>query len=274
MSRPSRRQHYIARFYLRNFSEPPLSDSLCVYDLRKRRWERRTPLGVGWFPHLCSETQMDGTRSDAFDQFLKLKVEDPAAPALRKLASGACLDASERAAISMFIALTAARSPRQIAAVVDRHLAKLTNADRVELDASVRLWCECTGTRLDSKAYGEFLKPSSFGAIWAWSINLHMRLLQWEWRLVHTTRESPFITSDRPVLAQWDKRQDVRLVTFPISSEVALVIFSGGQFNEGRCRSIETRSMNCGTMERATDFVVSCNQTFPGADLLASQRVS
>ena len=52
MAKAARRQHFIARFYLRNFAEPMFSDSLCVYDLRKRRWEKRSPEGVGWFPHL------------------------------------------------------------------------------------------------------------------------------------------------------------------------------------------------------------------------------
>src|SRR5437870_7108396 len=41
MAKPARRQHFIARFYLRNFAEPMFSDNLCVYDMRKQRWERR-----------------------------------------------------------------------------------------------------------------------------------------------------------------------------------------------------------------------------------------
>jgi Protein of unknown function (DUF4238) len=72
MTKPVKRQHFIARFYLRNFAEPMFSDNLCVYDMRKRRWERRTPDGVGWSPHLCSLIDMHGKRTDEFDQYLKL----------------------------------------------------------------------------------------------------------------------------------------------------------------------------------------------------------
>lgn len=81
MAKPARRQHFIARFYLRNFAEPVLSDNLCVYDLHKKRWQRRSPDGVGWFPHLCSMIDMEGNRTDEFDQFLKQQVEDRVLPA-------------------------------------------------------------------------------------------------------------------------------------------------------------------------------------------------
>jgi hypothetical protein len=50
--KPAKRQHFLARFYLRNFAEPMFSDNLCVYDVREARWHRRTTAGVGWFPHL------------------------------------------------------------------------------------------------------------------------------------------------------------------------------------------------------------------------------
>lgn len=139
VKKAARRQHFIARFYLRNFAEPLFSDNLSVYDMRKRRWERRTPDGVGWFPHLCSMIEMDGRRTDAFDQYLKLHVEDPAAPALKKLATGGNIDAAERTAVAMFIALTAARSPELMSSVVTAHMDGLAKADRAELDALVRL---------------------------------------------------------------------------------------------------------------------------------------
>jgi hypothetical protein len=53
MAKAAKRQHFIARFYLRHFAEPMFSDSLSYYDMKQQRWERRTPDGVGWFKHLC-----------------------------------------------------------------------------------------------------------------------------------------------------------------------------------------------------------------------------
>jgi hypothetical protein len=271
MAKAARRQHFIARFYLRNFAEPMFSDSLCVYDMRKQRWERRSPDGVGWFPHLCSMIDMEGNRTDEFDQFLKQQVEDPAAPALRKLATGETLDRDDRAAVALFIALTAARSPEMMNSLVTEHLGGLTPAARAELDEVVKLWGGWTGKPYGSSSHSEFLKPSSFGAIWVWSKSLRCRLLEWQWHLVQTTRDRPFVTSDRPVFAQWDRQQDVRRVSFPVSSEFALIVISGGQLNEGRDRANEITALNRQTLNRATEFVVACRETFPGAEFLAGK---
>jgi hypothetical protein len=211
---------------------------------------------------------MQGNRSDAFDRFLKLKVEDPAAPALKKLATGETLDANERAAVALFMALTAARSPELMSSVMTDHVGNLAADDRAELDDMVKLWCEWTGRPYNRKSHSEFLKPGSFGAIWRFSQSLQRRLLQWEWHLVHTTRDRPFITSDRPVFAQWDREQDVRLVSFPVSSEVALIVNAGGKFNEARDRTHEVYATNRQTMDRASEFVVACKESFPADDYL------
>jgi hypothetical protein len=263
MVKRAKRQHFIARFYLRNFAEPMFSDNLCVYDVRKQRWERRSPKGVGWLPYLCSMIDMEGNRTDDFDQFLKQQVEDPAAPALRKLATGGELDTDERAAVAIFVALTAARSPEMITGVMTEHLSGLASDARAELDELVKLWCGWTGKPYDSKSSSEFLKPSSFGAIWVWSLSLQRRLLEWEWRLVQTTRERPFVTSDRPVFAQHG--QDMALVRFPVSSEIALLAFTGGRFREP---PDGVYAMNRQTMDRASWFVVSCKPAFPADEFL------
>lgn len=274
LAKAGRRQHFIARFYLRNFAEPLFSDNLCVYDMRKRRWEKRTPAGVGWFPHLFSMIEADGRRTGAFDQYVKLNVEDPAAPALKKLATGGSLDTQEREAVALFIALTAARSPSLLSSVLTAHLDGLAQTDRAQLEALVRSWCECTRQTFGDKAYTEFLKPSNLGGSWIWSKSLQHRLLQWRWHLVQTTRDKPFITSDRPIFAEWDQALNLRLVSFPVSSEVALVIISGGQLNGARDRSIEAHAMNRGTMHGAAEFVVACRQNFPCDDYLTAPAAS
>lgn len=268
MAKAARRQHFIARFYLRNFAEPMFSDNLNVYDMRKQRWERRSPDGVGWFPHLCSMIDMEGNRTDDFDQFLKQQVEDPAAPALRKLATGELLDLNERAAVALFIALTFARSPDLMNGISTTHIGGLSTAERAELDELVKLWCGWTSKAYDSKSHSEFLKPSSFGAIWVWSQSLQRRLIEWEWHMIQTSRDRPFVTSDCPVFAHWDREQDTRLVSFPVSSEFALVVINGGQLNERRDRANKAATINRHTLDRATEFVVGCKEVFPGVEFL------
>lgn len=272
-AKPARRQHFIARFYLRNFAEPIFSDNLCVYDMRKQRWEPRTPDGVGWFPHLCSMIDMDGKRTDDFDQRLKLNVEDPAAPALKKMATGDTVDNNERSVIALFIALTAARNPEMMNHVMGDYVASRSPSESAELEELVKLWCGLTGKPYAQNSHSEYHKPGMFDAIWHWSQDLQRRLLKWRWHLLHTTREQPFVTSDRPVLAQWDRDQDVRFVSFPVSSEVALIVIDGGQFNEARDRANVVYAMNRGTMDRATEFVVACKESFPADDYLTTRSV-
>jgi hypothetical protein len=268
MAKAARRQHFLARFYLRNFAEPLFSDNLCVYDIRKRCWERRTPNGVGWFPHLCSMIDKEGNRTDEFDQFLKRHVEDPATPALKKLAMSGQLDESERSAVAFFVALTAARSPEMMKSAMTAHLESLAPIDRTKLDDLVEEWCHLTRRPFDSKSRNEFLKPGCFGAIWIWSQSLQHRLLNWQWHFVRTTRDRPFVTSDQPGFAQWYHDQDVRYVSFPVSSEVALIVIDGVPFDEGRDSENAARAINRQTIERATEFIVACNDSFPGDNFL------
>ncbi len=130
----TKRQHYISRFYLRNFAEPVLSDNLCFYDLRKKQWERRTPNGIGWSKHLLSMIDMDGELNDDFDQFIEREVEVPAVPVIRKLATAGSLDAAERPAVALFMSLTAARSPQMMKSVMEDHLDRLSQVDEQELE--------------------------------------------------------------------------------------------------------------------------------------------
>ena len=66
MKKPARRQHFIARFYLRNFAEPMFSDNLLVFDLRSHHWEKRTPHGVRWFKDLYSMFDMEVIHVEPF----------------------------------------------------------------------------------------------------------------------------------------------------------------------------------------------------------------
>jgi hypothetical protein len=268
VAKTTRRSHFVAQFYLRNFAEPIFSSNLCVYDIEKQRWDNRTPRGVGWFPHLYAMFDESGSRTDRFEKFLSQQIEDPAASALNRLATGETLESSGRSAIALFIALTAARSPEMMDDVVKTHIEKLAYAEREELDQLVKLWCGVARLPFDAKLHNEFLKPSTFGALLFWSVNLQRQLLEWNWHLVQTTREQPFVTTDRPVFLQWDQEHDVRLVSFPVSSELALIIVGGGQFDEARDRTKETWLINRQTMDRAKRFVVCCKQDFPAADLM------
>jgi hypothetical protein len=104
------------------------------------------------------------------------------------------------------------------------------------------------------------MKPSVFRAILFWAASLRNRFIKWNWTFTRTTRNQPFITSDSPVSAQ--KEGSIYCVTFPISSEIAVVI-SNGKFRNNRHAENDVIAMNRGTMEGAKEFVICHKKSFP-----------
>jgi len=264
----ARRQHFVARFYLRNFAEPLFSDCLQVYTRRQKRWERRTPDGVGWFPHLVTMIDSAGGRTDEFDAFLKKNVEDPATPALRKLAQAADLTDAERSSVAMFIALTAARQPDLLSQAAHDYVHSLEAGEKDELEALTQIWCRSTAQPYGPDSLQQFIMPSRLGGLWIWAKSLHHRLLQWQWHVLETHRENPFVTSDWPVYAEKGKDNNVCVVSFPVSSELALIIHNV-PLRDGRDDREDVRALNLQTMDRASDFIACCRRSFPGDSFLS-----
>jgi len=243
------------------------SDNLLVFTRQGTCWKKRTPNGIGWFPHLLTMIDNAGKRTDEFDFFLKQHVEDPAAPALKKMAQTFQVDEQERCAIALLIALTAARSPCLLNKTKNEYLQKLSDEEKEELCMLIQTWSKATGQPCMSLE--EFLKPSQFGAVWVWAKSFQKRLLQWKWHILQTTRNSPLVTSDWPVYAEWEKSQGIRLVSFPVSSEVAFIVHNEGKLRLNRDPEQDVCVLNQQTMKRATDFIVACRKDFPGVEFLA-----
>jgi hypothetical protein len=65
--------------------------------------------------------------------FSNTRSRNPTAPALRKLATGGTFDPGERAAVALFVALTAARSPEKMNGVITEYLGGLALTAREKL---------------------------------------------------------------------------------------------------------------------------------------------
>lgn len=265
----SRRHHYIAEFYLRNFAEPMFGKILFVYKREIQEWAPVTPRGIGWFPHLYTMFDNAGERTDYFEKFLADYIETPIASIMKKAATiPETLTDIEREKIAMFIGITAARIPSVVTRVLDECFDRLPVDDLGELEDSVRLWCNIAGRKYTTKSKNEFMKPSVFGAILVWAASLRDRLVQWNWTFNRTARKQPFITSDSPVFAQ--THGNIRLVTFPISSEIALVICNM-RLRNNRDTKNDVIAMNRGTMEGANEFIICHRTSFP-CDTFLNER--
>jgi hypothetical protein len=257
----SRRHHYIAEFYLRNFTEPMFGRNLFVYERKTHKWDPRTPKGIGWFPHLYTMLDDFGERTTYFEKFLADHIETPIAPIMKKAATAPeQLTHIERENIAMFIGVTAARTPSMVKETLDEYFDDLPIDDIAELKDLVKVWCSITGRNYTAKSKNDFMKPSMFRAILIWAASLRDRLIKWNWTFIRTARNRPFITSDSPVLAQ--KQGDIRLVTFPISSEISVVICNTSLANKTD-RENDVITMNRGTMQDAKEFVICHMNSFP-----------
>lgn len=265
MGSTARRQHYVSQFYLKHFASPMFSTSLNYFDLTSRDWQMRTPRGVAWEPHLFSTIGVDGVRNDWFDQFLKKRVEDPAAPALKKMAERVSLEEEEKRAVALFIAVTASRNPDLVSRSVSSYFRDLPRPQLAELKLAATQWCRARGVEYDQNTREEFFRPTSFGGMWLWAQNLSARIINWRWYTVRTSADRPFVTSDSPVSASRDDSGSFSLISFPISSERGLVIVEHGAFNIDRDLSCEATVLNHQTIEGASRFIVASRRDFPGA---------
>ena len=133
-----------------------------------------------------------------------------------------------------------------------------------DLEQVVRMWCAITNQTFSEKSIRDFLKPSQMGAIIIWATSIRDRLLRWKWTFIRASRQNPFITSDWPVFAQHDAEGDIRFVSFPISSEVALLINSSAEIRSDIDPYDGVRVLNRQTMDRAQHFIICHQDSFPG----------
>ena len=212
--KPAKRQHFLARFYLRNFARPMFSDNLLIFDRKKTRWEERTTNGIGWFLTFSQCMIQPANGQIHLTKFIQSKIEDPKQRQLsRKWRAVNRSMIMVCASIALFIGFKrfAARSPAMISqATHSRYLERILDVDREELERLARMWCQIAGLQFGPNSVEEFLKPSRFGATWAWAKDIQGRLLQWNWHTVNTSPDNPFVTSDYPTFAQWDDKADVR----------------------------------------------------------------
>lgn len=267
----SKRQHFIAQFYQRNFADPMFSDNIRVYEAKTRSWndKRRTPKGIGWFPHLYNVVAEDGHRTDAFERFLGKFIDGKAEAAMKKAAKEPDrLSNQQRDLIALFVGFAAARTPGIMHSTQEDSLAELPKERAKELDEMARDWCVSVGKSHNESSMREFLKPSLLNAVVSSALSMRKRLLQLQWYFVRTNANEPFITSDWPVFAEYDSSSDVRVVSFPLSSESALIATSLTLDNSQLKDALSVAAINRQTLSRAKEFLICRQTSFPAdADL-------
>jgi hypothetical protein len=61
---------------------------------------------------------------------------------------------------------------------------------------------------------------------------------------------------------------DVRLITCPLSSVLAVIIITGGNFNDSNSHNDNVSMLNKLTIAKAERWIACCQQSFPGDEFL------
>jgi len=210
-----------------------------------------------------------GERTDAFEHFLSEQIEGPATAPLQKAAlKPENLNKQERAAVAMFMCVTATRTPAMLKMTQQAYFEQLPVGEVKDVRGLAQLWARHVRLPAGKDPLAEFAKPSAFGAILVFAERLRQRLIAWQWEFIRTDRSKPFVTSDWPVYGERDKDSGIEFVQFPVSSEVAVIAYSAGHLRSDRKHAGDVKAFNRGTLERAREFAVCRTPCFPGDEYL------
>jgi hypothetical protein len=273
MENKSKRQHYLSQFYLRNFANPMGSKNLNVYFRNNGKWVTRTPKRIGWKSHQLTIVDDNGNYTDKYDRFITENIESPAAPIIQSISTAKNanlhdLSEEEIHLISMFISVIATRSPSLMESAFKSYTDSLATTTKKELEEAASQWRTIENST--NKTIDNFLKMIKVGGLFKWLPTLYSRILGWNWHLITTNQFNPFITSDRPVFAQQNDK-NIKMIGFPISSEVALII-SNGIIRSDCDSDSHIKAINYQTMVNANEFIVSSQTNFPGSDCIENWR--
>lgn len=281
-----KRQHFLPRFYLENFSANGL---VAVYDRKSDEVRLQHPVNTGVIGHFYTMEDAEGRRRFELEQLL-CEYEGKARPVIDKLAARAPIDAEERSDLAIFIALGAMRTPD----VVDS--LKAFNADMVT-DIMKRMYADVDEVATQLREDPDFAGKSEDQVMaeaklmvdmaqndgvkvtidhrWAVGIAIRMALeiapifAGRDWVVAHRDNDKKsFVTTDAPVFlttiaARADKfwgvgfGNDDALVFFPLKESCTLAMFG----TEGDLRHIEAdtnkvRQINLGMAAKCQRFLI------------------
>lgn len=261
--------HYVPRYYLRGFTNPPMSNLLWVYEKGSRRTFQTGVSRIGYENHFYTFTEDDGTRNTtSVESFLTYNIENPANPILRKLREKQMITQEEKRIMSNYIAVMMMRVPRNmermqqltpgvketLAATIDQEVADAMskNPDNKEtlgnFLAVTKSILDEYSEGLPKKAYLQFINTRFASVIY------HMT-----WQFFTSEGGPSFLTNDNPVF--FDEgigiANEHSEISFPISSTVGLWASWRNDVSEGfvRANNQMIKELNNRTISNATRFV-------------------
>lgn len=224
-----KQQHYVTRAYLEGFLEAGHEFLFCYGRQRRSPFQSR-PRELARERSYYSFRQADGAWNDSLEHEIAERVETPGLEIIRKLSSGNTrLDWPQRDALAMLMALQRFRVPhlRQIidavhAEVIQRLLSEYDRGHRER--GAGRLWIRTiplVSRHGDEENQGSYVSreelekiqtsiqqdPGQFSreTLFSSTVSFAKMFRRMKWTIYYSDEDSPFITSDCPVLLRHER---------------------------------------------------------------------
>jgi hypothetical protein len=281
-----KRQHFLPRFYLENFSANGL---VAVYDREQDTVRLQQPVNTGVIGHFYTMEDAEGRKRFELEQFLS-EYEGKAKPVIDKLTAREAINADERSDLAIFIALAATRTPDVVDSLKAFNAGMVTDImkrmfhDVDDVAARLREEPDYAGKPHDEvlaeakvmveMAQNDGVKVSTDHR-WAVGMAIQMALeiapifAGRNWLVVHRDNDKKsFITTDAPVfLTTVAPRADRfwgvgfgnadALVFFPLKQSCTLAMFGDkGDLRHTEAGTEKVRQLNLGLASKCQRFVI------------------
>ncbi|TVM04057.1 MAG: hypothetical protein CV087_02380 [Candidatus Brocadia sp. WS118] len=292
-------QHYIPRFYLREFTDPETPNGyepyVWKYEHESKKWKKKSPRNIASKPDFYSFIDQEGKRRDEIEKMLSIIEGKTASIYRNKICAIQCLTNQEKATMAEFVTLMIMRIP-MFHNTVDTSLSEIITImmrmykDRPEAAKSLKEEYERdTGKKLPENFDESWLDPSRYKISTTKSFLLKMMvslsseiakiIFNMEWAFLHTSKDAWFITSDSPLIMRNPKSnspwyghgfmsQGIE-VTIPLSKQICLL----ATWKKGLWQNIDVpqqvvKELNHDRIEASDKFIISPQNDFIGSQYL------
>lgn len=284
-----KRHHYISRFYLEGFTGA--KGLLRVFDRKNGLIRCQQPKDTTVVGHMYTFLDTQDRRRFELENFFSI-VETKADLALKALLGGEQLSSEERESLSIFIGMTATRTPaaleeaRLVRAEIHRAEIKLRVPSEHRTNSIVRkvlpLGTQDEEVRQFAAEFFEMVINDQFSVTVPDELAMQISLKEWasvseiiynrDWTVVVAPDGHEYMSSDSPVvLASFPGADDRPLgfgslhahVLFPLSSKVALVMNGdGGRFRRVSGRPEQVHRFNLTMAADCYRFVIGTEESY------------
>ncbi len=210
MSDP-KKHHYVPEFYLKGFCRDGM---LWMHDRAENTYKRLSPEILGIKKNFYAFTDEDGRRDVSAEKKLS-RVENSAAPVIRKLEAGQQITFEENCDLALFVALMSYRVPDFEQEHKEWHdtVVKAIHKQMFPSVEAVKAQISRQGKDPDDEAAQNIFemiqdetydvvtnKPYYIAQILDLGLNTAQQLASMSWLLIHAPEGAAFITSDDPFL--------------------------------------------------------------------------